>query len=81
MSVRKFPIMARDRSQDIPWSMIEPHEDQAQKNHYQTLERLAQRGGLAPCEAVAILEDRPWHKMDSANAQAQLAALVLEAMP
>jgi hypothetical protein len=42
----------------IPWAMIEPHEAQARKNHYQSLERLNERGGLSPCEIVAVLEDK-----------------------
>lgn len=36
------------------------HEDQAQKNHGQSLERLAQRGGLSPTEALAIAERREY---------------------
>jgi hypothetical protein len=56
----------------LPWEMIAPHEDQVQKNHSQSLKRLAERGGLGWCEAVAVLEDRPWGQMlppGSANAR------------
>lgn len=60
----------------IPWAMLTPHEAQAQRNHSQTLQRLAERGGLAPCEAVAILEDRPWRQMKLQQAYADLAAHV-----
>ena len=42
---RLFPIMGGPA---IPWSMIRPHERQAERNHSQSLERLAQRGGLDP---------------------------------
>jgi hypothetical protein len=42
----------------IPWSLIEPHERQAERNQSQTLKRLAERGGLSPCEAVAVIEGR-----------------------
>src|ERR1700677_5152883 len=42
----------------VPWQMILPHEKQALLNHYQTLRRLHERGGLSPGEAVAVLEDR-----------------------
>lgn len=57
----EFPILHRKaRRNQIPWAMIAPHESQALKNHDQTLERLAERGGLAPSEAVAVLEDRKW---------------------
>lgn len=49
----------------IPWDMIAPHEKQAMANHGgQSLERLAQRGGLSACEALAVLEDRIWTPMD-----------------
>lgn len=64
----------------VPWSLIAPHERQAQKNHDQTLERLAERGGLDPSEMVAVIEDRPWHQMDEVNAINRLAEF-LEKMP
>ena len=43
-------------------------ESQADTNHGQTLSRLAERGGLGPCEAVAIIEKRRWRKMDILSA-------------
>lgn len=55
---RRFPIQD---GPSIPWWIIAPHEKQAIKNHGgQTLERLAERGGLSPSEALAVLEDRPF---------------------
>lgn len=45
---------------EIPWATLEPHAAQAVKNHDQTLERLAQRGGLGWSEIEMILLDRPW---------------------
>lgn len=40
----------------IPWELIAPHEAQAVKNHGgQTLQRLAERGGLSPCEALCAI--------------------------
>jgi hypothetical protein len=62
----------------IPWELIAPHEAQAQRNHSQTLKRLAERGGLSACEAVAVLEDRPWEKMDPQAAADRLRALLTE---
>ena len=56
----------------IPWAMIASHEAQAQKNHGQSLGRLADRGGLAPSEAVAILEGRASSHIDAPRAYAQL---------
>lgn len=66
-----FPIMATDeerrliplpiRLTKVPWSVIAPHEAQAQRNHGgQTLERLAERGGLCAKEALAVLLDLPF---------------------
>lgn len=59
-----FPIQAshewahRDQLKAIPWDLIEPHGVQAIRNHCgQDLEKLASRGGLSACEAVAVLED------------------------
>ena len=55
-----FPIMSGKYLKGIPWSMIAPHEAQAQHNHKQSLERLAQRGGLSPDEALAVIENRKY---------------------
>lgn len=61
-----FPIMGR---RPIPMGMIAPHEAQALDNHDgQDLVRLAERGGLDPTEALAVLEDRPWRLMDADEA-------------
>ena len=62
---------------EIPWGMIAPHEKQAMHNHgQQTMARLAERGGLSPSEAVAVLEDRDWQPMRAEEACGQLSALV-----
>ncbi|MCK5612318.1 hypothetical protein KAR91_61165, partial [Candidatus Pacearchaeota archaeon] len=42
----------------VPFSMLS--EAQAQENHGQTLKRLADRGGLAPSEAIAIINGGGW---------------------
>lgn len=60
----------------IPWHIIAGHESQCQKNHYQTLERIAQRGGFSPAEALAVIENRPWHRMDPQAAVDRLNELV-----
>lgn len=64
---------------NLPWAMIEPHAGQAMRNHWQTLERLAERGGLSACEALAVLEDREWRPIPEASAHSQLAVKVLAA--
>lgn len=60
MSRETMPIMGAMLMSEIPFAMIEPHEAQAKRNHGQTLERLAQRGGLAASEALDIIEGRRW---------------------
>jgi len=47
-----FPVM---RGPSVPWSVMAPHESMANVNHGQTLERLAERGGLSPGEAWAVV--------------------------
>lgn len=70
---RFFPIQDGPA---IPWAVIAPHERQAKLNHNQSLKVLAFRGGLCPEEAVAVLEDRPYARMDSAEALAILKELI-----
>lgn len=88
--MRSFPIMGLLRlaeqkalkaagvemTRGIPWVMIAPHEKQAERNHDQTLVRLAERGGLSACEAVAVLEDRRWTRLEDAVAYRRLQELV-----
>ena len=47
-------------------------ERQAQTNHGQTLQRLAERGGLSLCEALALIEKRRWRRMEFGDALNQL---------
>jgi hypothetical protein len=51
-TARKFPIMG---GPTIPWASIAPYDGQAQRNHSQTLERLAERGGLDVHEALHVM--------------------------
>lgn len=60
-AARKFPIIDGTH---IPWEVIEIHEHQALINHGQTLQRLAERGGLSWGEASAVLDDRRFDKRD-----------------
>ena len=72
----------------IPWAVIAPHEDSAQRLHQQTLERLNARGGLTPCEALCVLLDVPScsdheraiFKLKLGAADAELRKLVTERM-
>src|SRR5208337_3842932 len=51
--------------EDVPWSLLAPHEAQARRNHDQTLARLAERGGLCPSEMVDVIEGRGWDSTKS----------------
>ena len=71
-----FPVMLTPRErkdfpdcpQFVAWEFVLPHNEQACLNHKQTLQRLAERGGLAPSELVAVLEDRKWKDMTMRDA-------------
>lgn len=52
---RRFPIQG---GPSVPWWAMEPHGKQAERNHGQTLERLAERGGLGPAEAWWVIQDQ-----------------------
>lgn len=59
MARQHMPILGDAAITKLPFAAFAHREDRAMKNHNQTLERLAQRGGLCLSEALAILEDRP----------------------
>ena len=50
--------------------------NQALKNHGQSLWRLAERGGVSPAEALAIAERREFSKMSDAEALKALALMM-----
>lgn len=44
----------------VPWSLVKEHESQCLANHHQSVQRLAERGGLSPEELVCVLRDLPY---------------------
>lgn len=81
--MKLFPIMAeygghaKENTTDyIPWEVIAAHEEQAMRNHSQTLQRLAERGGLSYCEALAVIDDRPWCPMRQVDAKQTVYARI-----
>ena len=58
--MRMFPILNDPVIQEVPWDFIEPHEAQALRNHNQSLEQLAQRGGLSCAELFYVLQGERW---------------------
>lgn len=47
-------------------------EEWAKRNHGQSLQRLAERGGLSLCEAAAVAGRRAWHKLSADDAIKEL---------
>lgn len=83
--LKEFPILSdRDRDTNtetpycsIPWSLIEPHRKRAEYNHCgQTLERLAQRGGLSPRETLVAIRDLPLGHVKFLNVTASYELLM-----
>lgn len=67
-NVGMFPVQtgyphSHEQGVCVPLALVMPHEKQADRNHGQTLHRLAERGGLSACELAAVLEDREWRAM------------------
>jgi hypothetical protein len=57
--MQRFPVLNQQHCRpserktmprSVPWEFVEKFREQAEYNHDQTLERLAERGGLAPEE-------------------------------
>lgn len=70
--MKRFPILWSWASYagwplSIPFHIIEPHRAQAMTNHQQTIERLAERGGLDPIEAWCVCHDVTWQQRCSLN--------------
>jgi hypothetical protein len=61
------------KTRDIPWAMLEPHDEQAKRNHGgQNLQVLRRRHGISACEALAILDDREWRSIPTKAAHDEL---------
>lgn len=63
---RKFPILKENKNEPkeyIAWDIVEPHEHQAYINHGQTLEQLAERGGLSWYEMYCLLLDQKFDEI------------------
>ena len=71
---KQFPILGR-RGQTFDYQLVADHSNQADRNHYQTVHRLAERGGLSWCELYAVLHDRKWQKVDETEAMEACRAL------
>ncbi len=74
---RRFPVLGGGMT--VPWLMVAPCAPQAYENHSQTLERLAERGGLCWTELLCVLECRRWNdarELSEEAAKVRVLALV-----
>lgn len=82
---RSFPVLRSHLPRgttcprSVPWSLVEPHAAQAKTNHSQTLERLAERGGLSPAELWCLVHDKSLSELPKETMVAWLVDLAAEA--
>lgn len=69
-----FPLQESQWLKAVPWGFVQTHRAQAERNHAQSLETLAQRGGLCPSALLAVVEHHRWRRLPEAGAEADLIA-------
>lgn len=58
--MKSFPVLeSGPQKLRLPWDFVEQYRARLESNHDQTLERLAERGGLAWSELACGVENRP----------------------
>ncbi len=62
----------------FPISAFAPHAQTALRNHGQTLERLAARGGICWLEARAILTDTYWADVPNSPDNEKIVRAIIE---
>ena len=81
MTRRFFPIHSGSTDVEkvlrVPWAMIAEHGAQAKRNHSQTLERLAERGGCCGKEILAILSGENWNHFEGMKGEVVASHLAL----
>lgn len=60
---KQFPILGTP-GVTVDRQLVHDHGRRVKANHFQTVERLAERGGLSWGELHAVLHNRPWQMMD-----------------
>lgn len=75
--MNKFPILGSEPKEYIPLNIIKLHEKQVIINHMQTLERLAERGGLSWNEILFVLKDKDYNRGEQVS-EAAAKTKVLE---
>lgn len=60
----------------IPEELVLRHDAQARINHSQSVRRLWERGGLAPAELAAVLNNRKYRAMSLPDALVEIAEAI-----
>lgn len=71
---KQFPIL-NSQGAKVDYQLVADHGKRARENHYQTVERLAERGGLSWAELYAVVHDRKFEKIDTNEAIIAVRAL------
>lgn len=61
---------------NIPREIIASRRERVLKDYGISIEDAESRGGLSVCEAIAVIEDRPWSYVPVQDAYARLARYV-----
>lgn len=83
----RFPIMGKKYGEKrgyVPSKFMRQFNTRARANHGQTIDRLGERGGLTPQEAMAIVDDDnwgDWRYNDDDDAWAHLQLIVSDKYP
>lgn len=64
---KTFPILNGDGAR-IDYQLVADHGEQAQRNHYQSVDRLAEGGGLSWEELFAVLNNQRFQRIDKNEA-------------
>lgn len=60
---RQFPVLGKVGPSSVPWSWVMSHENSVKNQHYQSVERMASRGGMDVVELYYAMRDEmfPWN--------------------
>ena len=60
MALENMPVMKGVNIKSIPMRLLQPYEEQALRNHSQSLQRLAERGGMDSSEFLGMVSGLRW---------------------
>lgn len=78
MADERFPIQ---EGPSVPWEFMAPYESQCQKNHGQSLKRIAERGGLGPSEAWAVVNGIRYYEIKDEHGKKWLSRPISSSSP